>query len=148
MVHQHINSLLGLCKKIVSLLKIHVKYFWMKTDVCWNSQIRDKPKINYMYVLSLYLIQYITGEVNFNADIVRMIEKSSEGRKSTYAYYYTQLRSVPQLTLGLQAPDFLRQSADHGEELSIVWGGPGLSKQPNSVWLGKMLNIYIAYLFW
>ena len=92
-----------------------------------------------MYVLlSLYLITYITGEVNFNADIVRMIEKSSEGRKSTYAYYYTQLRSVPQLTLGLQAPDFPRQLADHGEELSIVWGGPGLSKQPNSVWLGKM----------
>jgi len=74
----------------------------------------------------------ILGEVNINADIQRQIEKSSEGNHSTYAYYYTQL--LPPSLFGSLTPDWLRQSADHGEELPLVFGLPALKQDANTIW--------------
>ena len=84
------------------------------------------------------ILFHYAGEVNFNADIHRLIEKASEGNHSTYAYYFAHLLTSPLNLFGAPKPDWLRRSADHAEELPLVFGGPLLARENNSnVWLGK-----------
>ena len=62
------------------------------------------------------------GEIEFNTDIVRQLRAHSKTAQSTYAYYYTNLYHAPPGKAWWDWPTWIKKSADHADELAMVWG--------------------------
>jgi len=54
---------------------------------------------------------------------VRQLEQHSAGEKPTYAYYFTEKHKTNPLASLWTLPDWLKVSADHGDEVAFVFGG-------------------------
>ena len=62
------------------------------------------------------------GEIEVNTDIVRQLRAHSKTAQSTYAYYYTNLYHAPPGKAWWDWPTWIKKSADHADELAMVWG--------------------------
>jgi len=63
------------------------------------------------------------GEEKIVESNVRQLEQHSFDEKSTYAYYFTEKhKTTPPASLWT-LPDWLKVSADHGDEVAFVFGG-------------------------
>jgi len=63
------------------------------------------------------------GEENIVERSVRQLEQHSASEKPTYAYYFTEKhKTTPPASLWT-IPDWLKVSADHGDEVAFVFGG-------------------------
>lgn len=70
--------------------------------------------------------------------MLRQLEKHSEGNRSTYGYYFDQkLSSTDLFRPGPNnVPGWLKVSAEHSEEIPMVWGAPALLGDRNKLWAG------------
>lgn len=81
--------------------------------------------------------------MGFNADIVRLLESHSAGRKKTYAYTFTELVNLPAEDKPWPNPDWLKVSADHTDELPFVFGLPFIPEH-NSVYAGTNIKYHLV----
>jgi len=82
------------------------------------------------------MLLYFLGEQIFDERGLEKLQQHSLGNTSTYAYYFTQKYTPdPPNPMGTP-PDWLKSSADHGDELPFVFGGPLIreSVAKNDIW--------------
>ena len=87
--------------------------------------------------IKLPLHNCIAGEQIFDIAMVTQLEQHSHSEKPTYAYYYTQPSKNPSTLWSV--PDWLRTTADHGDEITFVFGYPLYipEMKRNKIWDGK-----------
>ena len=76
----------------------------------------------------------------FDGDVINNLKQHSTSEATvTYAYYFTEVFD-PALVL-VPIPDYLRSSANHGDDLPFVFGAPFMSDDGESeLWKGKSLG--------
>jgi len=82
------------------------------------------------------VLLYFLGEQIFDERGLEKLQQHSLGKTSTYAYYFTQKYTPdPPNPMGTP-PDWLKSSADHGDELPFMFGGPLIreSVANNDIW--------------
>lgn len=86
-----------------------------------------------------------TGELYFNADVVRQLHQHSSSTKSTYAYYFTERYDFTTDNPFLFLPNWLKRSAAHYDDIPFLFGAAFLEEESSPIWKGKIL--FILYTF-
>ena len=84
---------------------------------------------------------FVSGEHHFNVDIVNNIEQqSTSSDSSTYAYYFTEPYKPAEPLW--PAPNWLKYSANHGDDLPFVFGSPYINED------GASSDLWSSELFY
>ncbi|XP_067929974.1 bile salt-activated lipase-like [Watersipora subatra] len=80
----------------------------------------------------LLLLKRFLGEAFFDADMLNQLSQHDGGEKNTYGYYFTEEKTT--VNTIWKVPEWARSVADHGDELSIVFGGAFYSEIEDPLW--------------
>ncbi|KAF6023162.1 ces3 [Bugula neritina] len=106
------------------------------TEMCVDRQSVESPTLCTAHIIRLYgleeagddlerarrLVEFF-GDEKIVESNVRQLEQHSAGEKPTYAYYFTEKHKTNPLASLWTLPDWLKVSADHGDEVAFVFGG-------------------------
>ena len=81
----------------------------------------------------------LTGEANYDVDIVKQLREHSSGNKATYAYYFTERYDLITVNPMFNSPSWLKVSATHVDELPFLFGAAFLKEESSPIWEGKSL---------
>ena len=89
----------------------------------------------------------LTGEANYDVDIVKQLREHSSGNKATYAYYFTERYDLITVNPMFNSPSWLKVSATHVDELPFLFGAAFLKEESSPIWEGKSLESLIFISF-
>lgn len=106
----------------------------MRAHTEWTKQI--------IGTLLTFVVVFLSGEVEFNSDILQELTSHSKTNQKTFAYYFTEKYQPPAANRAWALPDWAKVSADNADQVPFVWGYVYTKENP-SVLQGIVKFIYL-----
>lgn len=88
------------------------------------------------FTFHTFIINHSLGELNFNEDLVHLLLSHSAGDTATYGYHFLPYVTPSKENQFMALPGYLKNSADHADELAYLFGVPWTTDDMSEVYKG------------